>query len=609
MATPVDIAQFKEALIVLGSAALVIPVFHSLRVSPVIGYILIGMAVGPYGAGSLSEHVPWLSFFSIAKEGAISHAAEFGVVLLMFMIGLELSLERLVVMRRLVFGLGSLQVFASAAIIGLVAYMLTHSFPAALIIGLALAMSSTAIVIQVLSEQKQLGSTHGRASFAVLIFQDIAVIPIMFVVGMMGTVVEGSVAMQLGSAMLQAGAAIAIVILAGRMLLRPLFRRVASTKSPELFMSACLLVILAISLVTAVAGLSMALGALMAGLLLAETEYRRQIEYTIEPFKGLLVGVFLISAGMNVDLGRIVLDPVSIFLASVALVLVKTLVVAGAGTLLKLPLVSALRSGLLLGPGSEFSFVIVSLAVATKALPADAGAFTLIVAALTMAMIPGMHSLGRLLARMRPAQVEPLPAELMKLPSDEQRRVIIAGFGRVGRVVAELLQKHGIAYLAVDSNAEAVAKARDKGFEVYFGDIKQPDFMRLCGIRTASALVLTMDSPKSANAVVQMARAERDDLVIIARARDARHAGELYRLGATDAVPETIEASLQLAEVVLVDVGIAMGPAIASIHEKRAEMRDQIQAQTPEAEVRQRPRRRMRDVLSEAPNRESGPPA
>lgn len=608
MANPVDIAQFKEALIVLGSAALVIPIFHSLRVSPVIGYILIGMAVGPYGAGSLSEHVPWFSFFSIAKEGAISHAAEFGVVLLMFMIGLELSLERLVVMRRLVFGLGSLQVSASAAIIGLVAYTLTDSFSAALIIGLALAMSSTAIVIQVLSEQKQLGSTHGRASFAVLIFQDIAVIPIMFVVGMMGTVVEGSVAMQLGSAMLQAGAAIAIVILAGRMLLRPLFRRVASTKSPELFMAACLLVILAISLVTAVAGLSMALGALMAGLLLAETEYRRQIEFTIEPFKGLLVGVFLISAGMNVDLGRIVLDPVSIFLASVALVLVKALVVAGAGVLLRLPLVSALRSGLLLGPGSEFSFVIVSLAVATKALPADAGAFTLIVAALTMAMIPGMHSLGRLLKRISPAQPEPLPADLMKLPSDEQRRVIIAGFGRVGRVVAELLRKHGIAYLAVDSNAEAVAKARDKGFEVYFGDIKQPDFMRLCGIRTASALVLTMDSPKSANAVVQMARAERDDLVIIARARDARHAGELYRLGATDAVPETIEASLQLAEVVLVDVGIAMGPAIASIHEKRAEMRDQIQAQSPEAEVRQRPRRRMRDVFSEASNRESGPP-
>jgi CPA2 family monovalent cation:H+ antiporter-2 len=607
MAGPVDISQFKEALIVLGSAALVIPVFHSLRVSPVIGYILIGMAVGPYGAGSLSELIPWFSFFSVGKEGAISHAAEFGVVLLMFMIGLELSLERLVVMRRLVFGLGSLQVFVSAAIIGSVAYLLTQSFPAAVIIGFALAMSSTAIVIQVLSEQKQLGASYGRASFAVLIFQDIAVIPIMFIVGMMGAVAGGSLAMQLGAALLQAGAAIAIVIIAGRMLLRPLFRRVAATKSPELFMAACLLVILAISLVTAVAGLSMALGALMAGLLLAETEYRRQIEFTIEPFKGLLVGVFLISAGMNVDLGRVVQDPVSIVLASLALIIVKTLVVAGAGRLLNLPLVSGLRSGLLLGPGSEFTFVIVSLAVSIKALPADAGAFTLIVAALTMATIPGMHSLGRLLEKMRAPRVGPNPAEIVRPPEDEQRRVIIAGFGRVGRVVAELLQKHGIPYLAVDSNAETVARARDKGFDVYFGDIRQPDFMRLCGIRSASALVLTMDSPKSANIVVQMARSERSDLVVIARARDAKHAGELYRLGATDAVPETIEASLQLAEVVLVDVGIAMGPAIASIHEKRAELRDQIQAQLPDAEVRQRPRRRLRDALSDTPRREGGP--
>lgn len=599
MAGSVDISQFKEALIVLGSAALVIPVFHSLRVSPVIGYILIGMVVGPFGAGSLSEAIPWFTFFSVEKEGAISHAAEFGVVLLMFMIGLELSLERLIVMRRLVFGLGSLQVVTSAAIIGTAVYLMTGSFPAALILGFALAVSSTAIVIQVLSEQKQLSASYGRASFAVLLFQDIAVIPIMFVVSMMGVVAEGSVALQLGGALLQASAAIAVVILAGRLLLRPLFRRVASTKSPELFMAACLLVILVMSLVTAVVGLSMALGALMAGLLLAETEYRRQIEFTIEPFKGLLVGVFLISAGMNVDLGRIALEPLSIILASIALIAVKTLVVAAAGRLLNVSWVSGLRAGLLLGPGSEFTFVIISLAVVSQALPAETGSFTLIVAALTMAMIPVLHSAGRLFERMRPVQPDPHRQALVKPPEDERQRVIIAGFGRVGRVIAELLEKHGIPYLAVDSNVEAVARARDQGFPVYFGDIKQPDFMRLCGIRTASALVLTMDSPKSANSVVEMARTERRDLVVIARARDAKHAGELYRLGATNVVPETIEASLQLAEAVLVDVGVAMGPAIASIHEKRAEMRDLIQAQSPETEVRQRPRKRLRDVLSE----------
>lgn len=596
MAAPIDISQFKEALIVLGSAALVIPVFHRLKLSPVLGYILIGMVVGPYGAGSLSAEVPWLSFFTIEKEGAISHAAEFGIVLLMFMIGLELSLERLLIMRRLVFGLGSFQLLASAAAIGAVTYLLTSDVAISFIIGLALAMSSTAIVTQVLSQTKQLAAHHGRASFAVLIFQDIAVIPVMFAVGIMGASMGGSMVVQLGSALLQAGAAIVLVILSGRMLLRPLFRRVAATQSPELFMAACLLVILAISIVTALAGLSMALGALMAGLLLAETEYRRQIEYTIEPFKGLMVGVFLISAGMNVDLARILLDPLAILLASVGLVVVKALVVVVGGQLFRVPLTAATRAGLLLGPGSEFTFVIVALAVGSQVLPAETGAFVLIVAALTMALIPALHGLGRRVERLAAVPAAPHAVSLIKPPGDETSRVIIAGFGRVGRVVAELLRKHDIPFLAVDSNAYAVAAARDLGYPVYFGDIKQPDFMRLCGIGTARALVLTMDSPRAANVVVQAARAQRHDLVIIVRARDGRHASELYRLGATDAVPETIEASLQLAEVVLVDVGVAMGPAIASIHEKRAELRDEIQAMAPAGANRAPPRRRLRDV-------------
>lgn len=600
MAGPLDIAQFKEALIVLGSAALVIPLFHRLRVSPVLGYILIGMVVGPHGVGSLSEAIPWLSFLSVAKEGPISGAAEVGVVLLMFMIGLELSLERLLVMRRLVFGLGSIQLVTSAALIGLATFWLTSDAPLSFVAGLALGMSSTAIVTQVLSQTKQLGAPHGRASFAVLIFQDLAVIPVLFAVGVLGVAAGGSLVTQIGSALLQAGAAIAIVILSGRMLLRPLFRQVAATRSPELFMAACLLVILSVSIVTAAAGLSMALGALMAGLLLAETEYRRQIEYTIEPFKGLLVGVFLISAGMNVDLGRILQDPITILLASFALILVKVLVVTAGGLMFRLSLSASLRAGLLLGPGSEFTFVIVSLAVTSQILPIETGSFILMVAALTMAFIPALHGLGSRVEKLTAVPVVLPDTARVRPPSDEGQRVIIAGFGRVGRVVAALLQKHDIPYLAVDSDVEAVAAAREEGLPVFFGDIRQPDFMRLCGIEHARGLVVTMDAPKAASAVVREARAQRGDLVIVARARDGQHARELYLLGASDAVPETIEASLQLAEVVLVDVGIAMGPAIASIHAKRAELRGELLSLAPEAaRLRSPSRRRLRDVLAE----------
>lgn len=596
MAAPVDPALFKDALIVLGAAAVVLPVFHSLKLSPVLGFILTGMVVGPFGLGALTAELPWLAYVTIKDKDEIALVAEFGVVLLLFMIGLELSLERLKVMRRLVFGLGTAQVAVSAAAIGMIAYALGANTPTAVVIGLALAMSSTAVVTQVLAQRKEMGTPAGRAAFAVLLFQDIAVVPILFAVSVLGAKTEGPLLVQFAVAVIQAAAAVAAVIVVGRLALRPLFRRVAQTGSPELFMAACLLVIIGTSLIMAAAGLSAAMGALIAGLLLAETEYRRQIEVLIEPFKGLLVGVFLMSIGMNVDLARIVLDPAAVALASLGLIALKTLIVTGLAATLGLSVATGIRSGLVLAPGSEFSFVIVALAASLGLVDAATAAFALIVVTLTMAAIPLLHTLGGV-AEKRLAPAAALdPTVTAPLPDDETPRVIIAGFGRVGRVVASLLERHGLLYIAVDSDARAVTAGRDEAKPVYFGNIRHVDFLRRCGIKTATALVVTMDNPKAASEVVQIARAERADVKVIVRARDAAHASELYRLGATDVVPETVESSLQLAEAVLVDVGIAMGPAIASIHEKRAEIRSQIQSAAPEADIALPLRRRLRDV-------------
>ncbi len=595
MAAPVDPTLFKDALIVLAAAAIVVPVFHSLKLSPVLGFILIGMVVGPFGLGAFTINLPWLAYLTIEDKEDIAFVAEFGVVLLLFMIGLELSLERLRVMRRLIFGLGLAQVATSAAAIGGIVFLLTGEAATSVVLGLALAMSSTAIVTQILSGRREMNTPAGRASFSVLIFQDIAVVPILFAVSVLGSNSEGSLFAKLAVAIAQAALAVAIVILAGRIGLRPLFRRVAQTNSPELFMAACLLVIIATSLAMAAAGLSMAMGALIAGLLLAETEYRRQIEVMIEPFKGLLVGVFLISIGMNVDLGRIVQDPIAVAIASLGLVALKTLIVAGIAVALGQTLGVGVRSGLVLGPGSEFSFVIIALASSLAIIDPGTAAFTLIVVALTMAAIPVLHTAGRTIEQRLSTPAAPHPATLVAVPADETARVIIAGFGRVGRVIASLLDAHKLPYIAVDSDARTVANGREEGKPVYFGNIKHPDFLRHCGIETAAALVVTMDAPKSASEVVKLARALRQDLKIIVRARDADHASELYRLGATDAVPETVEASLQLGEAVLVDVGIAMGPAIATIHAKRAEIRTQIQSAAPAAEVTLPARRRLRD--------------
>ena len=599
MAATIDPGTFKEALIILGSAAVVIPIFYRLKLSPVLGFLLVGMAVGPFGLGAFAAQYPALSWVTIPNHEDIELVAEFGVVFLMFMIGLELSFERLRTMRNFVFGLGSMQLLLSSLVLASLLLFAGLDLVPALIIGVALAMSSTAVVVQVLSEEKRLGTVVGRSSFAVLLFQDIAVVPVLFGVSMLALDIEGGVLGRFGLALGQAALAVVALIAGGRLLLRPLFRQVAKTRSPELFMAACLLVIMGTSLITAIAGLSAAMGALIAGLLLAETEYRRQVEVLIEPFKGLLVGVFLISVGMTLDLVQVAEQPFAVVFAAASLVALKALIVAPAARLFGLSWLTGIQAGLMLGAGGEFSFVLINLAMSENLVPAAAGEFALLTAAITMASIPLLSKLGKLLEQRMPAGAND-PVAQIAVPDDETPRVIIAGFGRVGEVVASMLDTHGVPYVAIDSDIRVVSKGRENGKQVFYGDMKSVDFLRRCHIGTARAVVITMDSRAAVDRVVAVARAERKDLQIIARAKDARHAAHLYRMGVSHAVPETIEASLQLSEAVLVDVGVAMGPVIASIHEKRSEFQAQIQEAAPEGVEIQIGRRRLRDVNSEA---------
>jgi len=594
---PLDTSFYKQALIVLGAAGVVIPIFHRLRVSPVLGFMLVGIVVGPFGLVSLIPHLPWLSAITISTPASIEPIAHLGVVLLLFMIGLELSFERLWVMRRLVFGFGSLQVVLCAAVLAGIAILLGQERISAGVIGAALAMSSTAVVIQVLSEEKRLNTATGRTSFAVLLFQDLAVVPLLLVLGTFAPATHVSNVAAFGLAVGQALLTVAAIVGLARLVLRPLFRSVARTRSAELFMAACLLVVIVVGLATAAAGLSMALGALIGGLLLAGTEYRRQVEVTIEPFKGLAVGVFLISVGMSLDIRTLGTQPLLVLAAVGCVVLLKLLVVTGLARAFGLNWAHSLHTGLLLGPGGEFAFVIVSVASGEHLLAPDTAQVLLFVTALTMATIPLLSRLGGGLApRLAPAMPVD-PSILVPQVSDALPRVIVAGFGRVGQTVAAMLEVHKVRYVAIDRDADRVARQRKQGAPVYFGDVTQLDLLQRLHLETARALVITLDDPASADELVAAARGEREDLLIIARARDAAHAAHLYRIGASDAVPETIEASLQLSEAVLVDVGVPMGPVIASIHEKRAALQDAIKAMAPEAEVRMLGRRRLRDRL------------
>jgi CPA2 family monovalent cation:H+ antiporter-2 len=571
MAAPVDPGAYKELILFLGTAGVIVPLFHRLRISPVLGFIAAGALLGPFGLGRFTGDVPGLHWFTIASGAEVAHLAEFGVVFLLFTIGIELSWERLRVLRRLVFGMGAAQVVLSAVVLGGLAFLLGMDPGTAALAGMALALSSTAIVIPILAEARRLNSPAGRTSFSMLLFQDLAVAPILFTIAAVGRSQDGGVVVGLVLAFGQAAFAIAVIVLAGRLALRPLFQLVAQTRSPELFMAASLLVVIATSLVSAMSGLSMALGAFIAGLLLAETEYRRAIEAMIEPFKGLLLGVFFLSVGMGLDVTAVAQAPVAIFAAAIGLIAVKTAIVVGLARLFRLPLRVGIEAGLLLGAGGEFAFVLVGAALVAKLVTDDIAQALLVVTTVSMIMIPVLARLARQLGRRRtppPGAEAPAPT-----PADTGGRVLVAGYGRVGQLVCDMLARHGVPYLAVDANPTLVALQRALGKPVYFGDSTSPLFLRACGIESAKALVITLDQPSGSQMIVESVRRWQPNLTIVARARDAQHASALYRLGVTDAVPETIEASLQLSEAVLVDIGVPMGQVIASIHERRDEFR------------------------------------
>ncbi len=576
MAGSINIDAYSDALVVLGTAGIVVPMVRRFGLSPVLGYLAAGAVLGPLGLGSLIQQFPFLYWVTVVDAKNVAGIAELGVVFLLFIIGMELSFERLKTMRRLVFGLGSLQIILTTAVIGGIASLFGNPPSVSIILGACLALSSTAIVVEVLSNHGRLATAAGRTSFAVLLAQDLAVIPMLLMVSIMGSRADSSVMTHLVFALVNATLAVAAIVIVGRLLLRPLFRLVASTASHELFVAAALFVIIGAGVAAAAAGLSMALGAFIAGLLLAETEFRKAIETTIGPFKGLLLGVFFFTVGMNIDVRELAREPLLLFACVLGLIAIKSALLIGLARIFRLPWSAAIETGLLLGPGGEFAFVGIGLATTLGLIGANVSGFTLTVTSITMALIPALSLAGRRLApRFREPRV--LDPELSVAPGGSTGHAIVVGHGRVGQVVCSLLDHHGCGYFAVDNDASAVPEQRRSGREVYYGDATLPEFLRTCGVMDAKAVIVTVAAADAIDEVVRQVRALRTDIVIVSRARDAAHARHLYAIGVTDAVPETIEASLQLSEAALIGLGQATGLVIASIHEKRDEFRRELQ--------------------------------
>ena len=541
--------QLPEILVLLAAAVLVVAVFRLLKLSPVLGYLVAGAAIGPHG-------------FSVIKNvEQTAGVAEFGVVFLLFMIGLELSLERLQAMRKLVFGFGSAQVVLTAVVLGGIALFFGLKLGPVVIVAGGLALSSTAIVLQVIEETGQKSSQVGRISLAVLLMQDLAVVPLLVLVPLLGS--HGS-DISIGSALLDAGlkavAAMVVIMIAGRLLLRPVFSVVASFQNSELFLATTLLVVLGTAWLTSMAGLSLALGAFIAGLLVAETEFQHQVEADITPYRGLLLGLFFMTVGMSVDYQLLIHKLWLIAGLSLGLMVIKAGIIIGLFRLFHFRIGAAVQTGLLLSQGGEFAFVLFGLAAEKQVIGQEFTQILLVVTTVTMALTPLAAIVGKKLAEVLEKRSAPHhridPNELHAEAHDLDQHVIICGFGRIGQTVAKLLTAEGIGFIALDTDPLNVQIGKKRGKPVYYGDATRADVLEIVGVTRARAAIVALKDMAMAEKAVKALAATNPDLSILARTRDLEKFSQMEDAGAHVTVSELFEGSLQLGGALLRILGV-----------------------------------------------------
>ena len=535
----------QDLIIFLIAAGLIVPLFKYMRISPILGFIAVGIAVGPYGIASLAPDVSWLQYFLVTNSDGVAILAELGIIFLLFMIGLELSFDRLWAMRKLVLGMGSLQVLITGLVIGTAAYLWGNSLAASIILGGCLALSSTAMVLQLLVDQERFSSPAGHASFSILLAQDLAVIPLLFLVTSFGTATDGSLGTELGMALVLAVITMVAIYVIGGALLRPLLRFVGGLRSPELLVATTLLVVIATSTITHAAGMSAALGAFLAGLLLAESEYRHDIELYIEPFKGLLLGLFFMSVAMGINLAEAASFPGWILLSVLGLFGLKSIITAVIVRSFGFNWRHATETGVMLAQGGEFAFVVIGLALGFDLLPNDIAQFMLIVVSATMIATPLMAALSKRIGEPDTADDTSAHSQLEDQITDH---VILVGYGRTGQLLSNLLNQQHLPFMAIDQDPKIDATTDTV---VHVGDATHSQSLAKFRIAEARALVICIDNNATTLRIIQAARRVAPDLPILVRAHDEAQAQELVTHGATLAIPAVLESGLQLARALL----------------------------------------------------------
>lgn len=540
------IPALPSVIILIAAAVFVVILFKRLRLSPVLGYLVAGTVIGDYGLGYVQH-----------KD--IELLGEFGVVFLLFAIGLELSFERLKAMRKYVLGMGSMQVFITTLVIAGAVVMFTGNNATAIIIGGGLALSSTAVVMQVIEGSGNASTQTGRISLAILLLQDFIVVPLLVVIPLLAKNSDSALLHAVGLSFIKAIVALAGIFIAGRLFLRPLFGLIPADRpgSNELFIGATLLIVLSAAWGTEHFGLSLALGAFVAGVLVAETEFRLQAEESIYPFKGLLLGLFFMSVGMSIDWREIYTSIDKILIFSISLIIVKALIISGLCILFGFTKGVAIHAGLLLSQGGEFAFILFNLAMENHIISLSIGKMLLLIVTCTMALTPILSTLGEKIAERFEEEVDVNPVQaLEKGTSDITQHVIIAGFGKVGKMVARVLEAEVVNYIALDINADVVREEQSNGFPIFKGDIGQLDTLRAAGAGRALSIILTVDNEVTIKKALRGISSNFQNIAIIVRTHDLRNSSELYEAGATMIVPEDYETGLQLGGAVLKSVGI-----------------------------------------------------
>lgn len=533
-----------QTVTLLAAAVLIVPVFQFLRLGSVLGFLAAGMLIGPGGLGLVTE------------VEQVSGLAELGVVFLLFIIGIELKPARLWLMRRQVFGMGSVQVMATGLALTLALVATGLQPPVAVLLGLGLALSSTAFVLQILTERQELGTGHGRAAFAILLLQDLAVVPLLAMVPMLANP-ESSLGGDVGRALVESFGSVVLVILVGRYLLRPALHRVALHGSQEIFLATGLLLVLGTAVLIEHAGMSMAMGAFLAGLLIADSEFRHQIMADISPFRAILLGLFFMSVGMMVDLGVMIDAPGRIVLSLLALIGIKAAVLWVVARLFGLPQLASRRLALLLAQSGEFAFVLFGAALHAELFDTRLYQEAILVVALSMVVTP-------LLAARLPhrksadiiGEIEEVDPSLRSVELEDKPKVIIAGFGRMGQRIASLMSDAGVSYVAIEMRPKLVEQGREKGFAVFYGNARQQEVLESAGVAEAKLMVAAVDNPDVVEQLVTEVHRLHPELPIFARGHSHSRCLQLLATGASGVASENLEASLQLARFALRAAGV-----------------------------------------------------